>query len=106
LARLDRLTGRCEDLIADEGAEKIVSPLDGNELMQLTGRGPGRWIQEVKDHLLDLVLDGELGRDDKQAATTEALRFLEAAGAARPSGGAEGREEGQSDSFEDAGQRS
>jgi len=31
----------------------------------------------VKDHLLELVLDGELGRDDKEAATKEALRFLE-----------------------------
>ncbi|HLQ31130.1 MAG TPA: RNA nucleotidyltransferase, partial [Chloroflexota bacterium] len=67
----------CEQLLEEEGREKIVSPLDGNELMALTGRGPGRWIKDVKDHLLELVLDGELGRDDKEAATKEALRFLE-----------------------------
>ena len=77
LSRLDRLTERCEQLLEEEGREKIVSPLDGNELMALTGRGPGRWIKDVKDHLLELVLDGELGRDDKEAATKEALRFLE-----------------------------
>ncbi|HEU0166191.1 MAG TPA: CCA tRNA nucleotidyltransferase [Chloroflexota bacterium] len=76
LARLDRLTERCQQLIQDEGAEKIVSPLNGDELMTLTGRGPGRWIGDVKDHLLDLVLDGELLRDDKAAATAEALEYL------------------------------
>src|SRR5581483_5766274 len=96
LSRLDRLAERCEDLIAEEGAEKIVSPLNGDELMALTGRPPGRWIQEVKDHLLELVLDGELGRDDKDAATQEALRFMEAheteaPAARRPSDGVEGR---------------
>ncbi|HLY66912.1 MAG TPA: CCA tRNA nucleotidyltransferase [Chloroflexota bacterium] len=78
LARLERLAERCEELLEEEGREKIVSPLNGDELMALTGRGPGRWIQEVKDHLLDLVLDGELGRYDKEAATAEALRFLSA----------------------------
>ena len=76
IARLDRLTERCEQLLEEEGREKIVSPLDGNELMALVDRGPGRWIGEVKDHLLDLVLDGDLGRYDKEAATAEALRFI------------------------------
>jgi poly(A) polymerase len=77
LARLDRLSERCEQLLEEEGRDKIVSPLDGDELMALTQRGPGRWIGGVKDHLLDMVLDGELGRYDKQSATQEALRFLE-----------------------------
>lgn len=77
LSRLERLTERCHELIHEEGAERIVSPLDGDELMALTGGKPGRWIGEVKDHLLELVLDGELGRDDKEAAQAEALRFLE-----------------------------
>jgi poly(A) polymerase len=76
LARLDRLTQRCEELLEEEGREKIVSPLNGDELMALTGRGPGRWIQVVKDHLLELVLDGDLGRYDKEAAAKEALAFL------------------------------
>ncbi|MDE3077766.1 MAG: hypothetical protein KGJ86_20285, partial [Chloroflexota bacterium] len=76
--RLERLVRRCDELIAEEGAEKIVSPLNGDEIMALTGRGPGRWIQEVKDHLLELVLDGELARDDKEAATAEMWRRLAA----------------------------
>ncbi len=78
LSRLERLVTRCDELIAEEGAEKIVSPLSGDEIMALTGRGPGRWIQAIKDHLLELVLDGDLGRDDKDAATAEMWRFLEA----------------------------
>ncbi|MBV9120080.1 MAG: HD domain-containing protein [Chloroflexi bacterium] len=84
LARLQRLTERCGQLIADEGAEKIVSPLDGNELMELTGRPQGRWIGAVKDHLLELVLDGDLGRFDKEGATKEALRFLAQQAEAEP----------------------
>jgi poly(A) polymerase len=76
LARLERLSERCELLLEEEGRDKIVSPLNGDELMALTGRPPGRWVGDVKDHLLELVLDGELGRYDKEAATAEALRFL------------------------------
>lgn len=79
LARLDRLSERCEALLEEEGRDKIVSPLNGDELMALTGRGAGRWIGDVKDHLLELVLDGDLGRYDKEAAAQEALRFLERA---------------------------
>jgi len=80
LARLDRLSERCEELMEEEGRDKIVSPLNGDELMALTGRPPGRWVGEVKDYLLDLVLDGELGRYDKEAATEKALEFLGRAG--------------------------
>src|SRR5688500_19724177 len=44
------------------------SPLDGDELMALFGRPPGPWIRPVKEYLLDLVLDGELGKDDRARA--------------------------------------
>jgi len=94
LARLDRLSERCEQLLEEEGRDKIVSPLDGDELMALAKRGPGRWIGAVKDHLLDLVLDGELARYDKEAATREALRFLDQSETPSAAAAGEGRSEG------------
>lgn len=94
VARLDRLSERCEQLLEEEGRDKITSPLNGDELMALTEHGPGRWIATVKDHLLDLVLDGELGRYDKEAATTEALRFLEQSQTPSPATAGESRGEG------------
>ena len=36
--------------------------------MQLFERGPGPWIQPIKDYLKDLVIEGELGAGDKEAA--------------------------------------
>lgn len=68
LARIDLLHERCEQIKAEEEVEKLTSPLDGNELMQLFGGRPGPWIGKVKDYLLGLVLDGALGKDDKEGA--------------------------------------
>ncbi len=80
IERLERLKERCERMLEEEGREKIVSPLDGDELMALTGSGPGRWIKEVKDYLLELVLDGELGRDDKEEAWRRAQELIQERG--------------------------
>ena len=81
---LDRLLGRgevdvggCEQIKAEEEVEKIVSPLDGNELMSIFGGHPGPWIGRVKDYLLGLVLDGALAQDDKAEAERLAREFLE-----------------------------
>jgi hypothetical protein len=52
------------------------SPLDGVELMALTGAPPGRWIARVKDFLLDLVLDGDLDMDDKVRGEALARAFM------------------------------
>jgi poly(A) polymerase len=48
--------------------------------MELFGRGPGPWIRPLKEHLLDLVLDGELGPDDRQGAAERARAFIAAGG--------------------------
>lgn len=45
-----------------------VSPLDGNALMERFGRGPGRWIGEVKRELIERVREGALAADDHDAA--------------------------------------
>ncbi len=54
-----------------------LCPLDGNELMDGLGRGPGRWIGLVKQLLTQQVHDGVLNPDDKQAAWRAVTAFLE-----------------------------
>ena len=48
--------------------ERLESPLDGNDLMLQFGRGPGPWIRALKDYLRDEVVEGRLGKDDKEKA--------------------------------------
>jgi len=75
-ARVAELGERCEYL--KEEAERIPlrSPLDGNELMAMFGRGPGPWLRPIKDHLLSLVIDGMLSPDDKEEAAKIAGAML------------------------------
>lgn len=47
---------------------KIHSPLDGEELMEMFHRPAGVWIKTIKEHLLQLVLDGKLDQEDKGTA--------------------------------------
>ena len=74
--RVTALRERIERIRAEEEVEKLDSPLDGNELMALFGRGPGPWIKPVKERLLAAVLDGELAPDDKEGATRLALEVM------------------------------
>ncbi|GIW06719.1 MAG: CCA tRNA nucleotidyltransferase [Dehalococcoidia bacterium] len=77
-ARAAELEARVAELLAREDVARLDSPLDGNELMALFGRGPGRWIGEVKSYLLEQVLDGALAPDDKARAAELAEAFLSA----------------------------
>ncbi len=43
--------------------------------MQLFERGPGPWIQPIKDYLKDLVIEGKLGASDQEAAVPIARRL-------------------------------
>jgi poly(A) polymerase len=76
-ARVDALRQRCADLAAREDIARLKSPLDGHELMAMFGRPPGPWIGRLKDRLLDMVLDGELGSDDRERAAELARAWLE-----------------------------
>ncbi len=77
VAELER---RIQELRAQEDIARIASPLDGSELMQLFERGPGPWIQPIKDQLKDLVIEGDLGADDKDNAATIARRLYDELG--------------------------
>jgi len=72
VAELER---RIQTLRAQEDIANLSSPLDGLDLMRLFERGPGPWIKPIKDHLTELVIEGELAQADKDAATPIARRL-------------------------------
>ena len=67
--RVQGLRDHVTRLEAEQALTELQSPLDGNDLMRMFDRKPGRWIAEVKDHLRDLVIEGELAPDDVGSAT-------------------------------------
>ncbi|GCE04614.1 CCA tRNA nucleotidyltransferase [Dictyobacter aurantiacus] len=75
-ARVQELAERCQHLKEEAERVPLRSPLDGNELMELFGRGPGPWLRPLKDHLLSLVIDGALAADDKEEATRIARKIM------------------------------
>ncbi|HLI50159.1 MAG TPA: HD domain-containing protein [Thermomicrobiaceae bacterium] len=74
--RMQGLRDHIARLEAEYALDQLQSPLDGNELMEIFNRPPGRWIGDVKSHLRELVIDGELRPGDKETALVEARRFL------------------------------
>jgi poly(A) polymerase len=74
--RVRRLRERIRRLEEEASLEELKSPLNGDDLMRLFGRGPGPWIKPVKDYLLNLVLDGKLAPDDVETATNLAREFV------------------------------
>ncbi|HST05599.1 MAG TPA: HDIG domain-containing protein [Chloroflexia bacterium] len=76
LARVDALYERCEQIKAQEDVEKLHSPLDGHDLMRIFGGSPGRWIGQIKDYLLGLVLDGALSQDDQTEGERLAREYV------------------------------
>src|SRR5581483_7996128 len=76
-ARVAELSERCQHLKEEAERVPLKSPLDGNELMELFGQGPGPWLRPIKDHLLSLVIDGMLSPDDKEEATKIARGLVE-----------------------------
>lgn len=62
------LKDRVDAVRAEDAVEKLTSPLSGDDLMEQFGRGPGRWIKGIKDYLEGEVVEGRLGKDDKEKA--------------------------------------
>src|SRR5690606_2147694 len=61
--RVEQLRAHIARLEEEQALNEIQSPLDGTELMAMFDRKPGRWIAEIKDHLREMVIDGELAPD-------------------------------------------
>src|SRR5215212_1001677 len=62
------LKGRVDEVRTGDAVEKLESPLSGNDLMRQFDRGPGRWIKALKDYLQNEVVEGRLGKDDRDRA--------------------------------------
>jgi poly(A) polymerase len=75
--RVAGLRERFMQLQEQAALASLESPLDGNELMRLFDRPPGPWIKRVKEHLRELVIDGELAPDDRDRAAQIAVSLLE-----------------------------
>jgi poly(A) polymerase len=75
--RVASLRGHFARLQAEAALEQLESPLDGNDLMALFALPPGPWIKRIKEHLRELVIDGELAPDDRENATRIARSLME-----------------------------
>ncbi len=62
------LKSRVDEVRAEDAIERLESPLSGDDLMERFDRGPGRWIKGLKDYLQSEVVEGRLGKDDKEKA--------------------------------------
>jgi poly(A) polymerase len=74
--RMQALRDHITRLREQHELDQLQSPLDGNELMEIFQRPPGRWIGELKDQLREMVLDGTLEHGDKTTALNEARRWM------------------------------
>jgi poly(A) polymerase len=65
---IDELAERMERLDRGGGISRPKAPLDGDTIMRIAGRGPGRWVGRVQDALVEAMLDGEFPPGDAGAA--------------------------------------
>jgi len=72
-AAMDELEERIARLEAEEELAKIRPPLDGRQIMELLGIGPGPLVGRARDHLLELRLDR--GPVSEQEATEALLAW-------------------------------
>jgi poly(A) polymerase len=75
-ARINELEARCAWLRDEAERVPLRSPLDGHDLMELFGRGPGPWLRPLKEYLLGLVIDGKLAPDDRVEAQRLSAEFI------------------------------
>lgn len=59
-----------------ERPETLVSPLNGDEIMELLNLKPSRAVGKVKAYLTNLVVDGKIDKTDKETAKTKAVEYI------------------------------
>lgn len=88
----DHLEARIAALQAQEALDSIRPDLDGNEIMELLGTGPGPLVGRARQYLLELRLDA--GPMDRDAAVAALMAWWREQPESRPdpaAGGAAGR---------------
>lgn len=75
--RVAALRAHVARLEAEHAMAELKSPIDGDELMAMFNRPPGRWIAQIKDRLRELVIDGELAPGDRETAARLAREMVE-----------------------------
>jgi poly(A) polymerase len=73
--KFDELERRLRELDSAQ-VQAMKSPLSGEDLMERYARPPGPWIREIKERLLEEVLEGNLSPDDRDGAWEVADRLL------------------------------
>lgn len=68
---------RIEKVQQEADYTKVQSPLDGREIMELAGIGQGRQVGELKEMLINEVLEGRLQQEDKEMARRILKEHLE-----------------------------
>lgn len=74
--RVEQLRQHIARLEEEQALNEIQSPIDGNELMAMFDRPPGRWIADVKDQLREMVIEGDLAPDDVERARELAREIM------------------------------
>lgn len=75
LQQLDVIIAKIKNT-EDAPDKKNLSPLSGEEIMSQTGVEEGPQIGEIKEHLHNLVIDGELDAEDKKEAVKQARNYM------------------------------
>jgi poly(A) polymerase len=65
---LQELEERMEGILLKTQPAEITSPLNGREIMELLNIAPGPKVKEIKQFLLDEILEGRLSPGDKESA--------------------------------------
>ena len=75
ISRAGELQARMAPIQAVQDISALTSPLDGQELMARLGLKPGRRLGEIKDYLLNEVVEGRLAPGDKAEAERRARAY-------------------------------
>ncbi len=75
ISRAGELQDRMAPIQATQDISALTSPLDGQELMARLGLEPGKRLGEIKDYLLNEVVEGRLAPGDKAEAERRARAY-------------------------------
>ena len=74
LALVEHIKVLHQELI-DIDEDIVVSPLNGDEIMDLLCIGPGKMIGHIKDKIIEAILEEDMKPNDKEEATQVAIKW-------------------------------